>query len=94
MTDIVIFHVTKDPDEDLDYQLDWTDSLEDLETIASYTLSVPTGITSHDDSNTDEAVIFWLSGGTAGETYRLACEIVTSAGRTHKRSLDVLVVTK
>ena len=90
-----IFHITKDPAEDLDYQFDWTDSLEDLETVDSYTLTVPDGITSHDDSNTDTVVIFWISpGGDAGETYRIECEMTTSAGRVHKRSLDVLLVTK
>ena len=90
----LVAHMTKDPDEDLDYQFDWTGSLEEDETIASYTLTVPTGITSHDDSNTDTAVIFWLSGGTAGETYRIECEITTSASRVYKRSLDMLIVTK
>lgn len=96
MTEIEIFFITKDPAEDLDYQFDWSVSLEDLETIDSYELTVPEEITllMHDDSNTDTAVIFWLSGGTAGETYRLACEIITSAGRTFKRSLDVLIVSK
>jgi hypothetical protein len=84
----------KDPAEDIDFEIDFSDLLDGSETIASYTLTVPTGITDHDDSNTDSAVIFWLSGGTAGEEYDIACEIVTSAGRTKKRSLTILVYTK
>lgn len=84
----------KDPAEDMDFEIDFSDMLASGETIASYTLTVPTGITDHDDSKTSTAVIFWLSGGTAGEEYDIECEIVTSLDRTYKRSLTILVYTK
>lgn len=84
----------KDPAEDMDFEIDFSDMLASGETIASYTLTVPTGITDHDDSKTSTAVIFWLSGGTAGEEYDIECEIVTSFDRTYKRSLTILVYTK
>jgi len=92
----------KDPSAVLDYKYDWaaltngtgsSDWLAAGETIATRTVTVETGITKDSDAITDAntSVTVWLSGGTAGTEYTVACLIVTSAGRTDERSILIQV---
>lgn len=81
----------KDPDAVLDYPFDWSDWLETSDTIASYVITVASGLTLDSDSNTTTAVVPWLSGGTAGTTYTVACSITTADGRTDERTINISV---
>ena len=81
----------KDPDAVLDYTWDWSDWLPSGDTIASYTFTVPAGITKDSDSNTTTAVTAWMSGGTAGLSYDVVCHIVTTAGREDDRTITFFV---
>jgi len=82
----------KDPDSVLDYALDWgTYWLQSGETISSHTVTVETGLTKDSDSESDGIVTTWLSGGTVGESYTVACEITTSLGRTDERTIMIHV---
>jgi len=85
---------TKDPEAVLDYTFDWSDWLATGETISSYTVTAQTGLTKDSDSQADGVVTYWLSGGTAGTTYRVECKIVTSAGRTDERTMWIKVVER
>jgi hypothetical protein len=79
----------KDPSDILDYEVDWSEWLESTETLSSATWTVPTGLTSTDTDIGDTTATVWLSGGTAGTTYEVACKVVTTAGRTAERSFRV-----
>jgi len=90
----------KDPDATLDYQWDWaastnstgdTDWLASGETISSFTLTVPTGISVSTSSESSGAVTVYLSGGTAGSDYDVACKITTSVGRIDERTITLKV---
>ena len=81
----------KDPDAVLDYAFDWSDWLATGETISSHTITVTSGITKDSDSESSGVVTVWLSGGTAGEDYDVACKIVTSASRTDERTMTIRV---
>lgn len=92
----------KDPDAVLDYKFDWaastngsgtSDWLASGETISSYTITADSGITVDSDTRTDTntSVTVWLSGGTAGSTYDVACKIVTSDSRTDERTMKIVV---
>lgn len=81
----------KDPDAVLDYQWDWSDWLAVGETIVSQVVTVPTGITLDSATASTTAVTAWLSGGTAGAVYSVACKIVTSSNRTDERSIGIIV---
>jgi hypothetical protein len=70
---------TKDPDAVLDYKFDWSNWLESGEVIDSYVLTIPTGITKVSDSEDNTSVTVWLSGGTAGTQYQIACKITTDS---------------
>ena len=84
----------KDPSAVLDYVFDWTEWLAAAETITDYTITADTGITV--DSSTEDAgkVTVWLSGGTAGINYKVACLITTSAGRTDERTIWIKVTDR
>jgi len=84
----------KDPAAVLDYVWDWSAWLADSETISSYTVTVPTGVTKDSDSNTTTTVTAWLSGGTAQTDYTIVCQIVTSDGRTDERSITISVTNR
>lgn len=81
----------KDPHAKLDYGFDWSNWLASGETISASVWTVPTGITEESDQRGDDSVTVWLSGGTAGESYTIACKITTSASRIDERSFVVQV---
>lgn len=83
----------KDPDEVLDYQLDWSDRLG-TDTISTSTWTVPGGITKNSDSHTTTAAIIWLSSGTDGVTYEFLNRIVTAGGRTMDQTVKLKVRAK
>jgi len=94
----------KDPHAVLDFVFDWapltnstsggtSDWLASGETISTKTITAATGITVDSSSITDTntSVTVWLSSGTAGTTYAVACKIVTSASRTDERTINIRV---
>lgn len=83
----------KDPNAVLDYQIDWSSFLG-VDTIASSTWIVPTGITKNSDTNTTTTSTIWLSSGTAGQTYELTNRITTAGGRTDDRTVTIAVLEK
>ena len=95
----------KDPSAVLDYAFDWkplthgepgatSDWLATGETIANYTITADTGITVDSSTEASGKVTVWLSGGTAGINYKVACLITTSAGRTDERTIWIKVVER
>lgn len=84
----------KDPSAVLDWMFDWSDWLASGETIISHTITVDTGITNDSSTEDDGKVTVWLSGGTAGENYKVACLVTTSAGRTDERTIWIKVVER
>jgi hypothetical protein len=87
-----------DPNEVKDYTLNWSGSapgprLATGETITTSTWTVPSGITKDSDTDTDTTTTIWLSGGTAGVSYRLTNHVVTSQGRQYDWSITVLVTS-
>ena len=81
----------KDPSAVLDYAFDWTEWLATGETITDHTITADTGITVDSSTELDGKIIVWLSGGTAGINYKVACKITTSAGRTDERTMLITV---
>ena len=85
---------TKDPSAILDWAFDWTDWLAAAETITDHTITADTGITVGSSTKDTGVVTVWLSGGTAGINYKVACKITTSAGRTDERTIWIRVVER
>ena len=81
----------KDPDEVLDYQLDWTARL-DGDTISSSSAVLEEGDATIDSQSYVSAVhTVWLSGGTAGTVTIVTLRIVTAGGRTMDESIKVKI---
>jgi hypothetical protein len=78
-------YFTKDPEAQLDYPWDWTAWL-DGDTIVSHDVTADTGITVESSAIVGGAVVVWLSGGTANETYSVKVTIDTAGGRTDERT--------
>lgn len=79
----------KDPDETLDYRINWADRLG-TDTINSSTYSVVSGtvsIVSQTSADTTSTVI--LSGGVDGETALLQCRIVTTGTNTLEETVSL-----
>ena len=76
----------KDPDEVLDFEVDWTARL-DGDTISVVTWTVPVGLTKTAQNLADPIAIVWLSGGTAGQTYEIGCRVQTTGGRTYDETI-------
>lgn len=80
------FNRTKDPDATKDYVMDWSDWLEDGDTIDSHEVIV-SGVELEQSSNTDETVTAWVSGGTQGRFGYVTYRVTTTGGRVDDRTL-------
>lgn len=85
----------KDPDEVLDYTLDWSARLPDSDTIATSTWIISgSGLTEDTDSKTDTTTTIWLSGGTLNTQYDLTNRVVTVGGRTMDQTVKLKIRAK
>jgi hypothetical protein len=81
----------KDPNDVLDYEVNWSQWLPTGDTIATSEWFVPDGITQDSESNTNTTTTIWLSGGTAGQSYALTNRITTTQGRQRDRTITIRV---
>lgn len=82
----------KDPNEVLDYVIDWSQWLVSGDTITSAVVTAPTGITVTSPSTiswTTTKTTVWVSGGTAGSSYDIAIRVTTVSGRQGERSITI-----
>lgn len=70
----------KDPDEKLDFQIDWADRIADDPIIASV-WTVPVGLTITAEFFSDTVTTVWLTSGTLDADYEIRNNITTMAGR-------------
>ncbi|NVJ71383.1 MAG: hypothetical protein HWE08_13560 [Alphaproteobacteria bacterium] len=88
----------KDPDSTVDYSFDWAAWLTADETITatSWTISPSDSGAPNLGAQTAAGTVqgIFLSGGVAGNRYRLTCHIETDAGRTGERSLTLRIMER
>lgn len=85
----------KDPDEFLDYCIDWTKRLVDDDTITSveWLLSSDEIVKSNESHDTTKALL-WIAGGTAGQTYQVLCRVTTTQGRIMDQTVNLKCAAK
>jgi len=81
----------KDPDSILDYKFNWSSWLASGESISTYVITAASGITNTTSTSDTDSVTAWLSGGTAGSDYPVACLIETDSSRTDERTIKIHV---
>lgn len=82
----------KDPDEVLDYTIDWTQALVPLDdTIASQQVIAPT-VTVDSSDFVGMLHTAWISGGTLKDFAKVTFRIVTTDGRTIDRDIFLKIV--
>lgn len=79
----------KDPNATLDFGFNWSEWLEGNESIYSYVITAASGITKVSDTNTTGSVIVWLSSGSPGVRYSIACRITTTGSRVDERTIKI-----
>lgn len=81
---------SKDPHATLDFGFDWSQWLAENESIDAFTITIsPCGLINTYDTNTAGSVIVWLSSGSVGQRYDVACLIETSASRIDERTIKI-----
>jgi hypothetical protein len=83
----------KDPDEVLDYVLDWTAPLAG-DQIATSLWIIPLGVTAGAQLKTETTTTIWISGGSDGQDYEFLNRITTLGGRTRDQTCTLRVRTK
>lgn len=82
----------KDPNEVLDYDIDWSARLDTGDAIATSTWTVTAGaLVIGSNSFSSKATKVWLSAGTADLTYYLTNRITTTGGRTMDQTVKLRV---
>lgn len=76
-----------DPDDRLDYQLDWTSRLAAGEAISTSTWSEVDGLTTEDAGISGALTKVWISGGMLGSNYRVTNTVTTNQGREMDQTL-------
>ena len=81
----------KDPQSTLDFSVDWSDWLSTNESIVSSTWDSIDGMTIQTSAYAGTFATVWVSGGTAGTTYRLTNTITTdnSPARIDQRTITI-----
>lgn len=87
----------KDPDEVLDFVIDWTDRLAG-DTIVTSEFILPTspaGLARQSQSvSGQKKTVVWLMGGVLGSDYLILNRIVTAGGRTMDQTVKLPIRAK
>lgn len=89
---VIASHVptfTKDPIASLDFYWDWSGWLGSNEGIDTLTITADDGLAVTDPSSKDGVATVWISGGSAGSDYAVACTIKTPTGRMDTRRMRI-----
>jgi hypothetical protein len=84
----------KDPDELLDYRVDWARRLGTDKITHSVWPDAPPGIVIESAEYKPKNTTIWLSGGTEGETYVFVNRITTESGRIMDQSVTISIKSK
>jgi hypothetical protein len=86
----------KDPSATLDWVFDFSDWLATAETISSVVWTVSPGLTVGATPNTGTNATIWLSGGSPGKIYSVACRVTTNntIPRVDERTITIRVTDR
>lgn len=85
------------PGATLDVSWDWSDWLPAGDSLASHTVTAPTGVTKASDARAGAVVTAWLtmpSGTPVGALFAVQCSVVTAQGRQDVRQFVVVAAAR
>lgn len=81
----------KDPDDLLDYGINWAQFLgPDVITASTWQIA-PDGLTESASSFSPQIATIWLSGGDVNQVYSVTNRIVTAAGRIVDQTVQIKI---
>lgn len=80
-----------DPDDSKWYAIDWSNELTSSESIGSATWTVPAGLSQAGTAISDNQTQVQLTGGTAGVTYTITCQMFKNTGESITEAIYVEV---
>lgn len=88
--------IEKDPADDLDYSLDWTAWLASAnnDTINTSEWTVDSPLAKHDDTKAGAVTTCFISGGEAGQSYRVSNKIVTNSTPPRTKEFGFILMVK
>lgn len=82
---------SKDPDELLDYSLNWVQALaNDTIVTSDWAISAADLIENH-KTHTATSTVIWLEGGTLNQSYTVTNTIETAGGRIFQQSVNITI---
>jgi hypothetical protein len=84
----------KDPDEVLDYNIDWSPRLTSPDVISASEWFVPDGLVADNEEMSDSSTTIWLSSGTTGEVYEVLNRVDTVEGRIMDQTVTLKIRVK
>lgn len=78
-----------DPDEVLDFSVDWSEWLATGDSISTAAWSAGDGVTIDSSSVAGAVATVWLSAPDVGERHVVTCHVVTAQGREGEQSITV-----
>lgn len=88
----------KDPDERLDYVMDWTAEMsarqDDIIQSLWFIVNDDATLTIESDGVDGHLTYVWLTGGEDRRNYQLTNRVTTSGGRIYDRSVLLLITQK
>jgi hypothetical protein len=85
---------SKDPDETLDYAIDWSDRLPIEDLIAQSIWTVPAGLTETRSEFAGQQSVVWLSGGSESQSCSLTNTITTAQGRVLQQTVRIRIKSR
>jgi hypothetical protein len=82
---------TQNAGSELDYTLDWSETVGFGDAIANSEWTAEAGLSLAAKSFTDTTATAWISGGIAGRSYGVTNTIITSAGRRDSKTFRIEV---
>ena len=84
----------KDPNEKLDYTIDWSAALVGTDTIVDSIWTVDSDLETSGTSYDTTKTVIWLAGGTDGVKYNISNRVTTAYGRIMERTVILKVKTR
>jgi hypothetical protein len=85
---------SKDPDETLDYVIDWSERLPADDYIMQSTWAVPVGLLEDRSEFEAQQSVIWLSLGAENQAYSLTNTVITAQGRVLQQTVRIRIKSR